>query len=607
MTAAPAAASAPGGAPGDLLCLDVARSVLGKRWLMRPCDDALASLLSRRLGAPDALGRLLAARGVTAEAAEDFLSPTLRRAFPDPSSFADMDAAARLAWDAVEQGRGLAVFADYDVDGASSAAQLIRYFRAQGVALDLYVPDRATEGYGPSAAAFRTLKARGAALVFTVDCGAAAHAALDAAAADGVDVVVLDHHLMHGTPPRAAALVNPNRPDCASGQGHLSAAGVTFVFLAAMNREGRRRGAFSDARPEPDLMELLDLAALGSICDMVPLAGFNRAVAAQGLRQMGLGRNPGIVALAEAAGHRRGFDAYAAGFVLGPRINAGGRIGRSDLGARLLSTDDPEEAAMLARELEALNLRRREIEAEIADQAAGQAERLLAAADPPVLVVSGEGWNPGVVGIVAARLVERFARPALVLGWGPGDSHARGSGRSVAGINLGEAVSRAAREGVLAAGGGHEMAAGLTVEIARIPQFRSWMEDAMTAAAPAEAPQPALEIDALLSVGALTAELAGAWERAGPFGQGNPEPLVAVADARVAYAEALRGGHVRVSLEDSAGRRASGVAFRAADTALGVALLTARDSRVHLAGRLRRDEWRGRARADLHIVDLATG
>ncbi len=600
MTAAAAHASP----AGDLYCLDVVRSALGKRWLMRPCDDALAGALSRRLGAPDALGRLLAARGVSVEEGERFLAPALRDSFPDPSSFADMDRAARLAWDAAEAGRGLAVFADYDVDGASSAAQLIRYFRMLGVEIDLYVPDRVSEGYGPSAAAFRTLKQRGAALVFTVDCGAAAHAALESAADEAIDVVVLDHHLMTGSPPRAAALVNPNRPDCGSGQGGLAAAGVTFVFLAAMNREGRRRGAFSDARPEPDLFGLLDLAALGTICDMVPLTGFNRALATQGLRLMGAGRNPGVMALAAAAGHDRGYDAYAAGFILGPRINAGGRIGRSDLGARLLSTDDAQEAATIAAELDALNLRRRDVEAEIVEQAAGQAERLIRASDPPVLVVGAEGWHPGVVGIVASRLVERFSRPAVVIGWGAGDTHARGSGRSVAGINLGEAIARGAREGVLTAGGGHAMAAGMTVEVSKLEAFRAWLEDALRGAA-AETPAPGLDIDAVMSAGALTAELVEMWERAGPFGQGNPEPLVVVADARIAYAEALRGGHVRVQIEDSAGRRASGIAFRAEETALGAALLTARDSRVHLAGRLRRNEWQGRVRADLHIVDLA--
>lgn len=601
-----AAQLAPGpDAAAPSLCLDVARSVSGRRWLIRPCDDSIAAALSRRLSAPDALGRLLAARGVTPETAEAFLSPTLRTAFPDPSLFADMDEAVRRAWDAIERRQGVAVFADYDVDGASSAAQLIRYFRMLGADIGLYVPDRVTEGYGPSPAAFRALKARGASLVFTVDCGAAAHAALDAAHGDGLDVIVLDHHLMSGERPRAAALVNPNRADCGSGQGGLAAAGVTFVFLAAMNREGRRRGAFSDARPEPDLFGLLELAALGTICDMVPLRDFNRSIAAQGLRMMGLRRNPGVAALAAAAGHDRAFDAHAVGFVLGPRINAGGRVGRSDLGARLLATDDPDEAAALAQELDALNIRRRDVEAEIVDHAAGQAERLIRASDPPVLIVGAEGWHPGVVGIVASRLVERFGRPAIVIGWGAGDAYGRGSGRSLPGINLGEAVSRAAREGLLAAGGGHAMAAGLTVEVSRIEAFRAWMAEALHGARAAAEEARVLEIDALVGVAGLTAALAQMWEQAGPFGQGNPEPVIAAPSVRVAYAEALRGGHVRVSLEDSAGVRASAIAFRAEETPLGVALLTARDSRIHVAGRLKRNEWQGRVRADLHILDVA--
>jgi single-stranded-DNA-specific exonuclease len=591
--------------PNETLCLDVQRSVTGRRWIMRPCDDALAGALSRTLGAPDALGRLLAARGVTPETAKSFLSPALRDSFPDPSSFADMDAAVRLAWDVVEAKRGIAVFADYDVDGASSAAQLIRYFRMIGAEIGLYVPDRVTEGYGPSAAAFRALKARGASLVFTVDCGAAAHAALDAAHGDALDIIVLDHHLMSGERPHAAALVNPNRADCQSGQGHLAAAGVAFVFLAAMNREGRRRGAFGDQRPEPDLLGLLELAALGTICDMVPLRGFNRAIAAQGLKLMGLRRNPGVAALAAVAQHERGFDTQAVGFVLGPRINAGGRVGRSDLGARLLATDDPDEAATLAQELDGLNVKRREVEAEIVEQAAGQAERLIRASDASIVVVGAEGWHPGVVGIVAARLVERFGRPAIVIGWGAGDTHARGSGRSVPGVNLGNAIATAAREGLLAAGGGHAMAAGLTIEIGAIDAFRAWIANALRDARAAADEARSLDIDALVGVAGLTADLVEMWERAGPFGQGHPEPLVAIAGARVAYAEALRGGHVRVSLEDSAGRRASAIAFRAEETPLGIALLTARDSRVHVVGRLKRNEYQGRVRADLHIVDLA--
>lgn len=577
---------------------------MGRRWVMRACDDALAGAVSRTLKAPDALGRLLASRGVTPETAERFLYPALKHGFPDPSSFADMDQAARLAWDAVEAGRGVAVFADYDVDGATSAAQLIRWFRAIGVEIDLYVPDRTKEGYGPNAGAFAALKARGAELVFTVDCGAAAHAALEAAADIDIDVVVLDHHLMQGAPPRAAALVNPNRADCASGQGMLAAAGVTFVFLAAMNREGRKRGAFGDARPEPDLFGLLDLAALGTLCDMVPLTGINRAIVGQGLKLMALRRNPGVAALADAAGYDRALDAYAAGFVLGPRINAGGRIGRSDLGARLLSTEDAAEAAGIAAELDALNARRREVEAEIADAAAIQAERLIEQGDPPILVVGAEDWHPGVVGIVASRLVERFARPSIVIGWGKGDDHARGSGRSVPGVNLGAVIGRGAREGLLASGGGHAAAAGLTVEVSRIAAFRDWIAAAIRDSDEA-AEAPSLEIDALVGVGALTPDLVELWEQAGPFGPGNPEPLVAVPDARIAYAEALRGGHVKVSLEDAAGRRASAIAFRSAETPLGQALLARGGGRAHLVGRLKRNEWQGRVRADLHIVDIA--
>ncbi|HEX3407048.1 MAG TPA: DHH family phosphoesterase, partial [Caulobacteraceae bacterium] len=386
--------------------LGVARSVSGRRWRARPAEASVVREIALRFGLAEPLARALASRGITAGTAETYLRPTLRAQFPDPSSFHGMDEAAAVLVDAMERGRPTVVFADYDVDGASSAALLVRWWRAMGRELPIYVPDRMTEGYGPSPAAFRHLREAGYELAVTVDCGAAAYDALAAAGEIGLEVVVIDHHLMREEAPAARALVNPNHPDCESGQGMLAAAGVTFVLLAALNREARRRGWF-ETRPEPDLRQWLDLAALGAICDVTRLVGFNRALASQGLKVMSGWANPGLSALVDVASAKGTASVFHAGFILGPRINAGGRIGRSDLGARLLSTDDPEEARTLAEELDALNAQRKTVENQILEAAVAAIESE-ANFDPaaPAIVVAREDWHPGVIGIVASRLRE---------------------------------------------------------------------------------------------------------------------------------------------------------------------------------------------------------
>ena len=395
--------------------LGVGRSLSGRSWSQRPADAETVRQHQLKLGLSEPLARALAARLIGPEAAESYLAPTLKALFPDPSSFLDMDRAAEILVDALQTGRPAAVFADYDVDGASSSALLVRWFRAMGAELPIYVPDRLIEGYGPSALAFERLKGQGVELVVTVDCGAAAHDAIAAATTLGLDVVVIDHHLMKGEAPKAAAVVNPNRPGCNSGQGMLAAAGVAFVLLAALNREARRRGLFAD-RAEPDLRQWLDLAALGAVCDVTQLVGFNRALAAQGLKVMSGWANPGLKALMAVSGSKPGpASVFHAGFILGPRINAGGRIGRSDLGARLLSTDDPAEALALAEELDALNASRKEVERQVQEEAVAAIEAS-GQASAPVIVVAREGWHPGVVGIVAGRLRERYRRPAIVIG-----------------------------------------------------------------------------------------------------------------------------------------------------------------------------------------------
>jgi single-stranded-DNA-specific exonuclease len=578
--------------------LGVSRSLSGRPWRERLADPDVVRDHQRQFGLSEPAARALAARGVGADEAELFLRPTLRALFPDPSSFAGMDEAAAALVDALVEGRQVTVFADYDVDGATSAAELVRWFRHMGVETPIYIPDRMKEGYGPSPEAFRRLHEGGAELVVALDCGASALDALAAAEAVGLKVVVIDHHLMREPPSGAAVVVNPNRPDCMSGQGTLAAAGVTFVLLAALNREARRRGLF-ESRPEPDLRRWLDLAALGAICDVTRLTGFNRAIAAQGLKVMAGWANPGLAALMDAAGAKRGEPGvYEAGFILGPRINAGGRIGRSDLGARLLSTDDAAEAAELAAELDVLNAGRREVEKEIVEAAIAAIERG-ANFDPeaPALVVAGDDWHPGVIGIVAGRLRERYRRPVVVIGVDRAADLGRGSGRSSPGVNLGRAVQAAYDAGLLLTGGGHAMAAGLSIRPANIPEFREFLAHALDGQQDAEA--DALEIDALVSPAAATRSLVEDFQQLAPFGPGNPEPLVALADVRAEGASVLRGGHVRCRV---GGVKA--IAWRAEESELGRRILS-NSGPLHICGRLKPDDWNGRRGVQLEIEDGA--
>ncbi|HEY2482793.1 MAG TPA: single-stranded-DNA-specific exonuclease RecJ, partial [Caulobacteraceae bacterium] len=532
--------------------LGVSCSLTGRRWRARPAEPAVVRELQTRHGLAEPLARAMAARLMTAEGAQEFLTPTLKASFPDPSSFAGMDEAAAVLVDSVARGRPMVVFADYDVDGASSAALLVRWFRAMGLEVPIYVPDRLTEGYGPSPKAFQRLRQGGAELVITLDCGAAADAALAAADEIGLDVVVIDHHLMREASTSRAVVVNPNRPDCQSGQGVLAAAGVTFVLLAALNREARRKGLFQD-RPEPDLKRWLDLAALGAICDVTQLVGFNRALTAQGLKVMSAWANPGLAALMDVAqAPRKAATAYHAGFILGPRINAGGRIGRSDLGARLLAADDAEEAMALAVELDALNAGRKTVEREITDAAIASIEReanfdTAAAA----LVVAGEEWHPGVIGIVAGRLRERYRKPVVVIGLDRAADLGRGSGRSSPGVNLGHAIHLAYDQGLLLSGGGHAMAAGLTIRPSAIPEFRAFLCEAL--AGEAALAEDALDIDALTSPAAATSELPEHLQRLAPFGPGNPEPVFALSGVNSLRASVVRGGHIRCVLAGAQG------------------------------------------------------
>lgn len=585
--------------------LGVSRSLSGRVWRQRPAEPAVTRAHMQTLGLDEPLARALAARGVRADQGQDFLAPTLKALFPDPSSFTDMDAAATAIVDALQAGSSVHVFADYDVDGASSAALLVRWFRAMGAELPIYVPDRITEGYGPSAKAFDTLKASGADLVVTVDCGAAANEAVAHAAAIGLKVVVIDHHMMREAPPQCLAVVNPNRPGCNSGQGNLAAAGVVFVLLAALNREARARGLF-ESREQPDIRQWLDLAAMGAICDVTGLTGFNRALTSLGLGVMSSWSNPGLKALLAAAGAEPGpAKVNHAGFILGPRINAGGRIGKSDLGARLLSTDDPAEAMAIAQELDALNIARREVEKSVTDQAIRRVEATGAHDDgSAVVVIEGDDWHPGVVGIVAGRLRERWRKPVIVIGVDAVNGLGKGSGRSQPGMNLGKAIQAAWEAGVLLAGGGHAMAAGLTVKADRIGALRDFLNDRLSGEQAAAEALDAVEIDALIEPGAATRALFEQFDALAPFGPANPEPLFALEHVSVREPVAMNGGHVRCRLVGADGASVKAIAWRCADLPTGKALLSGQGG-LSVTGRLKADDWNGRRGVQFEIEDVS--
>ena len=576
------------------------RSVTGRAWALRPTDDRLAYAIAQRHGVPELVARILAGRGVPLDGVADFLKPRLRTSLPDPSSLVDMDRAVDRLAAAVQANQRIAVFGDYDVDGACSAALLIRYLRmVAGAEPLLHIPDRLTEGYGPNGEAMRALRRDGAEIAVLVDCGTTGFDGVAAANAAGLDVVIVDHHTAETRLPEALAIVNPNRLDDSSGQGALAACGVVFLVLVGLNRALRRAGWFA-ARPEPDLMALLDLVALGTVCDVVPLTGLNRAFVCQGLGIAASRQTAGLCALADAAGLDRAPDAGHLGFVLGPRINAGGRVGRSDLGARLLATDDRSEAVRLAGLLDDHNEDRKAVEAGVLADAVRQVD---AAGDAPVIVVAAQGWHPGVIGIVAGRLRERYHRPACVVAL-EGET-GRGSGRSVPGVDLGALVVEARHAGVLEAGGGHPMAAGFTVRADRVAELQTFLDRAM-ARRHASAPRPRLDLDGVLAPGGATWSTAEAVAALGPFGPGNPEPRFAIRDVCIAHAGEVGSGHVRCTAVGPDGTRLQGIAFRALDTALGAALLGGRDGApLSLAGTLKAETWQGARRVQLRIEDAA--
>lgn len=574
--------------------LGVTHSLTGRRWVgPSEEEERHAEAMEQLTGLPGPLCRILARRGVSPDDSAAYLDPKLRDLMPDPRKLRDMDRAAERVMVALHQRQRIAVFGDYDVDGGASSALLISWLRDLGLRATLYIPDRIDEGYGPNVPAMQAL-ARDHDLILCVDCGTLSHEAI--AAATGADVVILDHHLGGETLPDALAVVNPNRQDENGDLAHLCAAGVVFLLLVEVNRRLRETG-----RNGPDLMALLDLVALATVADVAPLTGLNRAFVRQGLKVMARRERPGLVALADVARMDTAPNSYHLGFLLGPRVNAGGRIGAADLGARLLATTDPHEAAALAERLDALNTERREIETMVRDQAMAQAEER--GLDGPLVWAAGEGWHPGVVGIVAARLKEATNRPAVVIGLD--GSEGKGSGRSVSGVDLGAAIHQVAREGLLIKGGGHKMAAGLTVDPDKTEAAMARLGELLERQGSGKMGPADLRLDGLLMPGAAQIELVEQLEKAGPFGAGAPAPRFAFPDVQISFAKQVGANHLKISFGDGLGARLDAICFGAMDGPLGPRLLNHGGARFHLAGRLDINVWQGRQSVQLRLEDAA--
>ncbi len=593
--------------------LGVTASAKGYIWRERlaPGQRLVAEAISQRHGLPELLGRVLAARSVGLDEVEVVLDPTIKALMPDPSVLQDMDRAAERLAAAVKSRQPVAIFGDYDVDGACSSALLKRFFDHHGVPARIYIPDRIFEGYGPNPAAIEALVREGAKLIVTVDCGTTSFEPLAVAAKLGCDVVVIDHHQADAELPTAKAVVNPNRQDDISGLGHLCAAGVVFMVLVATQRHLRRGGHYAAAgTSEPALMELLDMVALATVADVVPLQGLNRAYVTQGLKVMRQRRNAGIKALLDVASLDMAPTPYHLGFIIGPRINAGGRIGDAALGARLLATEDEGEAARIAALLDKLNRERKAIETEMLEAAMSDAERLVEAdPDVPLLLIGSQAFHKGVVGLVASRLTDRFKRPSCVISWetdeGAKPGQGTGSLRSVAGVDIGGAVRAAVADGLLVKGGGHAMAAGLTVTRERLDELARFMSERLRNTAREVRSALALEIDGALQPAGCNDALIELLERAGPYGQGNPQPRFAFPAHRVKFAKVVGEAHIRCVLEAADGSRLDAIAFRAHGQPLGDLLIGSAGMPLHVAGNLRKDTWGGRNRIEIQIEDAA--
>lgn len=586
-----------------------ARSLLWRERLKRETQP-LALAISQQHGLPELLGRVLAARGVTLLDVPLFLDPSLKGLMPDPSTLKDMDQAAERISDAITKKELVGIFGDYDVDGACSSALMARFLTAHETPSRIYIPDRLFEGYGPNVSALEMLVREGASLILTVDCGSTSHETMRSAEALKTDIVVVDHHQTDLELPRVHSVVNPNRQDDLSGQGHLCAAGVVFLLLVAVTRVLRRRGYYKKGRSEPELMQDLDLVALATVADVVPLTGLNRAYVRKGLAVMRSRENVGLRSLIDAAGLHQAPTTYHLGYILGPRINAGGRIGDASLGARLLTTTLESEAQRIAGLLDRLNKERKEIETRMLEEAFAQADRRLSEnPETPILIVGAETWHKGVVGLVASRLVEKFHRPSCVLSWeqisGSQSQQGTGSLRSIPGIDIGSLVRAAHVGGLLLKGGGHAMAAGLTMERSKLSQLDTFFRVKMLEFSEVTRAPPKMDIDGALIPSSLNDSLIDLLERAGPFGQNNPQPRFAFPSMRVRYAKPVGEVHLRCVLEASDGSKVEGIAFRACGQPLGELIQKIGGMPLHIVGTLKRETWGGRERVDLTIEDAA--
>ena len=585
--------------------LDIESSIKGQRWVARLDDQRLAHAIAEKNDLPEILGRVMAARGVELDQAEAFLNPTLRSLMPQPSALMDMEkGAARLA-EAITNTESIGIISDYDVDGVSSAAILLRFLRAVGHDANVYIPDRVTEGYGPSEKAVSALKEQGTELLLTLDCGVLSHDPLAHAADLGLVTIIVDHHQAGAELPHAFAVINPNRQDDISGLGHLCAAGVVMILIAAVNKNLRNDGYYNEQRPEPNMLQWLELVALATICDVVPLKGLNRAYVTQGLKIMARRENHGLAALADVGGLKKRPDTYALGFILGPRINAAGRIGHADDALALLTTNDKGEAHALARSLDEMNRKRQLIEIRVVDEAYAQADAAMGKdKKPSIVVVAADGWHPGVVGLAASRLKDRFGIPSLVLAMNTKTGLATGSGRSITGVDLGKAVRLAMEAGILSKGGGHAMAAGLTVAIEKLGALRQFLDESLSAEVESLR-EPFLAVDGALTASGATLDLIELLEQAGPYGSAHPSPMFVFPSHKVTYADRVGTDHVRCTLVASDGTKLKAIAFRALGTALGELLLSERNHPIHIAGKLVVDEWGAKRVPSLQIEDAA--
>jgi len=587
--------------------LDVERSFTGRRWLERPVISRQATAISQQFQVPDIIGRFLNARGITAELVNDFLDPKLSSLLPDPAHLLDMDAGVSRIIKAVMAKEKIAIFGDYDVDGATSSALLARFFESVSASYQIYIPDRHAEGYGPNIEAFKKLKNDGASVIITVDCGTTAFEPVSFARDIGLDVIIVDHHIAEANLPNAVAIINPNRLDEESRHTQLAAVGVSFLLIVAINRALRENGFFAkkSSVKEPNLMNLLDIVALGTVADMVPLTGVNRALVVQGLKVMAKRQNKGLSALADVAGMDEAPSTYHLGFLMGPRVNAGGRVGESYLGAKLLSTINSQEAVDIAQKLNAYNDERRDIEDAVWEEALALAELQTEAKSSQSLVfVAGEGWHNGVIGIVASRLKERYGLPACVLT--VKDGVATGSGRSVTGVDLGACIISAKQAGILLKGGGHAMAAGFSLESEKLSTFEKFLSERIGKKIFEEAIVPTLDVDGLLTIDGASMDLVEILSKMAPFGIGNAEPRLAFSSVRIAKADVVGLNHVRcfISGIDSK-KQLSAIAFRCVDNNLGQSLLKHNGMPLHIVGRLRENNWQGRSSVQLLIDDAA--